>query len=270
MTAGTRRRLAQRGVLQQVGRLVRRIDERFYPGFGDNWDDDLFRAEILRVLRRGARVLDLGAGTGKLRQMDFSGCGATVWGVDPDPSVLQNPHLDEARVAQGEEIPCADGSFDVVFANNVLEHLADPPAVFREVARVLAPGGLFLIKTPNRRHYVAWIARWTPHGFHQWVNGLRGRARADTFPTHYRANSVRQLARCAAAAGLETMRLSHHEGRPEYLRLSALTYVLGLAYERLVNAVTALASFRVLLVGVFRKPEAAGSDRGEASPGVAR
>lgn len=254
--------------MQQVGSLVRRMDERFYPGVGDNWDDDLFRGEILQVLRRGSRLLDLGAGAGKIRQMDFRGRGAAVWGVDPDPSVLRNPFLDEARVASGEEIPCADESFDVVIANNVLEHLADPAAVFREVARVLVPGGLFLVKTPNRRHYVALIARCTPHVVHEWVNGLRGRDRADTFPTIYRANSVRQLARCAAAAGLQTIRISQHEGRPEYLRLSAVTYMFGLAYERLVNAVSALATLRVLLIGVFEKPGRRSEGR-ELSPEAA-
>lgn len=166
-----------------MGKLSRWIDARFYPQQADNWDDELLRQEILELLRPDSRVLDLGAGAGRLRQMDFSGRAARVCGIDLDAAVLDNPHLDEARVAPAEEIPYDDGTFDLVFANNVLEHLRDPLSVFRAVSRVLAPGGTFLFKTPNRGHYVPLVARWTPHRFHLWFNRLRGRAEADTFPT---------------------------------------------------------------------------------------
>jgi hypothetical protein len=44
------------------------------------------------------------------------------------------------------------------------------------------------------------------------------------------------------------------EGRPEYLRLTALTYAVGLLYERIVNALPFLARYRILLIAVLRKP----------------
>jgi hypothetical protein len=43
------------------------------------------------------------------------------------------------------------------------------------------------------------------------------------------------------------------EGRPEYLRIFVATYLAGLAYERLVNALPSLERFRVVLIGVVRK-----------------
>ena len=46
----------------------------------------------------------------------------------------------------------------------------------------------------------------------------------------------------------------HREGRPEYLRFSAPTYLLGWLYERLVNKVPGLWRFRVLLIAELRKP----------------
>lgn len=246
-----------------MGRLVRLIDQRFYPGYGDNWDDELLRGEILRALGADSRVLDLGAGAGIVGQMNFAGKAARICGIDPDRSVLRNPHLDEAKIAGGESIPYEGASFDLVFADNVLEHLPDPAAVFREVARVLVPGGLFLVKTPNRRHYVSLIARSTPHSFHEWLNRKRGRAASDTFPTLYRANSAARLSRCARAAGLSIRRISFHEGRPEYLRLWGPTYLAGLLYERLVNAFGALAGFRVVIIGIFQKPRDAGGRPGD-------
>lgn len=98
------------------------------------------------------------------------------------------------------------------------------------------------------------IARLTPHAFHRWVVRWRGRAGDDVFPTRYRANSPAAIKRLAATAGLEVVRIELIEGRPEYLRFSTPTYLLGWLYERLVNRVPALARFRVLLIAELRKP----------------
>ena len=155
----------------------------------------------------------------------------------------------------------------MVFSDNVLEHLDEPLQVFREVARVLKPGGVFLFKTPNKWHYMPIIARLTPHGFHQYVNRLRGRAEVDTFPTRYRANCLGDINRLAAEAGLLVERVERIEGRPEYLRMTWPTYLVGLAYERLVNSAEVFAPLRILLVGQLRKPlvgNAHGSHKGIA------
>lgn len=234
--------------------LVRRLDRALYPEHSDRWDDALFRRRILELLEPAGHLLDLGAGAGAVPEMDFRHRAARVSGLDPDPRVHDNPYLDEASVGDGRAIPFPDASFDMVIADNVLEHLDVPEAVFCEVARVLRPGGLFLVKTPNRWHYVPLAARLTPHGFHRAFNRLRGRAVEDTFPTRYRANTPRRLRRCAAVAGLTVRSLEQVEGRPEYLRMWAVTYVAGWLYERAVNLIPWLAGYRVLLVGCFEKP----------------
>ena len=102
---------------------------------------------------------------------------------------MSNPFLDEGRVSDAGGILYPDDSFDLVFSDNVLEHLAELQKVFIEVARALKPDGVFMFKTPNKWHYMPAIARVTPHWFHQFINYLRGRAEVDTFPTLYRANT---------------------------------------------------------------------------------
>ncbi|MDH4980676.1 class I SAM-dependent methyltransferase [Hyphomicrobium sp. D-2] len=241
-----------------MSRTVQWMDNRFFPEHGKNWDDTLFRERIIAHLRPESTVLDLGAGAGIVKQMDFRNgpqgrLAARICGVDLDPRVEQNPCLDEGRRADGGSIPYADTSFDLVFADNVLEHLSTPAEVFSEVARVLKPDGLFLFKTPNKWHYMPLISRSTPHAFHRWINRRRGRNEIDTFPTVYRANSRRDIHRLAAQTGFAVENIELIEGRPEYLRMHPITYAAGLAYERTVNISRLLSNYRILLIGTLRK-----------------
>lgn len=97
-------------------------------------------------------------------------------------------------------------------------------------------------------------ARLTPHRFHCWFNELRGRPANDTYPTWYRANTRRTIERLATTAGFEIARIEEIEGRPEYLRMMPLTYLLGVLYERVVNSTSVLSAFRVLLLAELVKP----------------
>jgi hypothetical protein len=58
----------------------------------------------------------------------------------------------------------------------------------------------------------------------------------------------------AARSGLRVRGIRLIKGRPEYLRLSSFTYLLGWLYERLVNALPGLERFRILLIAVLEKP----------------
>jgi ubiquinone/menaquinone biosynthesis C-methylase UbiE len=234
-------------------RWIARLDRTLYPEVEANWDDTLLRERVLRVLRPSDRLLDLGAGAGIIPQMRLRGLCAEVVGIDLDERVLSNPCLDAAKVASADDIPYPDATFDAVVCDNVLEHLEHPDRVFREVARVLRPGGSFLAKTPNKSHYMPALARATPHAFHQFYNRLRGRASADTFPTRYRANTRAAIERLAQDAGLRVEAIDLVEGRPEYLRLTVLTYLAGYLYERIVNSSSSLERFRIALYIHLRK-----------------
>jgi SAM-dependent methyltransferase len=214
----------------------------------------IFRQAVLDHLRRDHVLLDIGAGAGIVPETNFRRLAAKVIGVDQDMRVMQNTSLDEAHVASCAQLPLSDSSVDIVTCDNVLEHLDDPLAAFAEVHRVLKPGGIFIAKTPNKWHYMPTIARLTPTSFHRWFNKRRGRNSEDTFPTIYRANCERDIRKLGSATGLVVSRIQHIESRPEYLRFSAATYLLGVAYERLVNCHELMRRFRVvLLVTLHRK-----------------
>jgi SAM-dependent methyltransferase len=239
-----------------MSKWKKRMDDHFYPSYRDNWDDEILRENILDRIYESSCVLDLGAGAGIVEQMNFKGIASRVCGIDPDERVLTNPCLDEGKVAFGEGVPYPDESFDLIFADNVLEHIPEPAKVFAEIFRLLRPGGIFLGKTPNKWHYMPLIARLTPHRFHKWVNKWRGREGVDVFPTKYQANTDRDIRKLALSAGLKVNQIQHIEGRPEYLRMSVITYIPGLLYERFVNSLSFLARFRVLLVIELQRPDA--------------
>jgi 2-polyprenyl-6-hydroxyphenyl methylase/3-demethylubiquinone-9 3-methyltransferase len=95
-------------------------------------------------------TLDLGCGSG-LYVAAFARAGCDVVGVEPHAATREaaaqlGERLGiELRISDGhaERIPFEDASFDFVYCNQVIEHVADPAASFAEVARVLRPGGAF-------------------------------------------------------------------------------------------------------------------------------
>lgn len=198
-------------------------------------------------------VLDAGAGAGIIRYMNFKDIAESVYGVDLDERVTNNPYLTKGIVADAGNLPFEDNYFDIVFSDNVLEHLNNPNQVFKEIYRVLKPGGYFLFKTPNKYHYVPLISMCTPHRFHQFINKLRGRDEQNTFPVHYRANSIKDIENLSDKAGFTECYVRTIEGRPEYLRFNVLTYLAGFLYEQIVNSADFLKIFRIVIIGWVKK-----------------
>jgi SAM-dependent methyltransferase len=230
------------------------FDSRFYPNFGDDWSSRAYREFVLRQLRPTDHILDFGAGRGAESLHEFRDAVTRVSAVDVDAAVLENRSVDDARVLTSDgSIPYSDASFDAVVSAYVLEHLPDPRQSFREIRRVLKPGGLFLFMTPNRNHYVPLMASVTPHWFHVWFNSLRGREERDTFPTLYRANTPVDVRRLASEAGFSEATIELHEGRPEYLRAFSVLYPVGIAYERLVNSTPRFSGLRVQMLVALRR-----------------
>ena len=100
----------------------------------------------------GARILDNGCGVG-MYTAKFWELSSHVFGVEIDPTVaVEARSRTDANiaVAQGEELPFADGSFDVVFSHEVIEHVGDDRRYAAEMVRVLSPGGRIVMFCPNR------------------------------------------------------------------------------------------------------------------------
>jgi 2-polyprenyl-3-methyl-5-hydroxy-6-metoxy-1,4-benzoquinol methylase len=111
------------------------------------------RAFLLAHVSPGDRVLDLGAGDGAFAEA-LVAAGARVAGVDVAEEALRRararaPGADLRRIAEGAPLPFEEDAFDVVWAGEVLEHVADVAGLLAEVRRVLRWGGTLLATTPH-------------------------------------------------------------------------------------------------------------------------
>jgi len=138
-------------------------DERSLPDFE-------IRLRFLRgALRPGLRVLDLGCGAGEFTA-EIAAAGAHVIGAEvAEAAILRaqraHPDLDFRLVQFDGELPFDDRSLELVWASEVIEHVADTGSWLGEVQRVLAPGGTLLITTPNHgrlRLLLGGIERYSP------------------------------------------------------------------------------------------------------------
>jgi 2-polyprenyl-3-methyl-5-hydroxy-6-metoxy-1,4-benzoquinol methylase len=129
------------------------------PEGSDPSDLDLRRTFLLEHARAGdesgpepSRVLDVGCGEGHFAA-ELARAGFDVVGVDVAEEPLRrargkHPHLDLRIVPVEGPWPLADASFDVVWAGETIEHIADTAGWLSEVRRVLRSRGSLLLSTP--------------------------------------------------------------------------------------------------------------------------
>jgi len=211
----------------------------------------IYAGVVDEVVGPGCRMLDVGCGHSALLASSIDRGGHAV-GMDVDLAALSRNAFFRSRVAgNAERLPFGDDSFDLVVMAWVLEHLARPIAVFREIHRVLSPGGRVAFVTPNAWNYNAWLIRLVPNRLHGWFTfRLYGRSAEDTYPTAYRLNTVAAMDRTLARIGFERERLVLN-GDPTYIAFNRPLFRLGVALERLLD-LPWFRRARVHIVAVYR------------------
>jgi SAM-dependent methyltransferase len=114
--------------------------------------------EILTLLKdepvNGGKLLDASAGEGE-SSAAYRRLGFEVTATDFDPAAYQVEDILCVRADLNEPWPFADVEFDVVVLQEVIEHLENVPLVFREVRRILKPGGCLVFSTPNMLNWTS-------------------------------------------------------------------------------------------------------------------
>lgn len=223
--------------------LARHYPESTFGGFTDVDGTVAFYNRVNALVAPISVVLDVGCGRGEYAadavafRRDLRvlrGRVRKVVGIDFDRAAAANPFVDEFHLLQGGNWPVATGTIDLVLADWVMEHVADPPSFLAEAFRVLVPGGHLCLRTTNRLGYVGLVASLVPNRAHgkmaQYAQGDRDEQ--DVFPTLYRCNTVGRLRRELTRQGFAHC-VYGHQAEPSYLNFSHAAYVLGTLYQRL-------------------------------------
>lgn len=158
--------------LARVQDYYDRLAPRLFAVEERNWHLQSRMALVLETIDRFAtprgRVLDIGCGTGylleHLAELNFSGIGVDLSPESVEVAQARLTEIDAADRLQaqvGSAYDPPDGPFDLVTITDVLEHLEDPRRCLAAARERLAPGGLVVVSTPNRRSL---------HGARRWLS----------------------------------------------------------------------------------------------------
>lgn len=172
--------------------------ERLYDKTDDYYAVE--RAEMLAFLpERYASVLDVGCGDGNLGALLKQRMPCQVWGVDIDEQAVDiaKSRLDDARCASItdclKDLP--DDHFDLVFFNDVLEHLVDPYDLLERIQDKLRVDGRVVASIPNVRYYKVLLGLLVDRDWRYEAHGVMDR-------THLRFFTRKSMVRMFEEAGL--------------------------------------------------------------------
>lgn len=187
-----------------------------------------------QVELENARVLDVGCGIGTYVRR-FRQYSDDVHGIEVEEERVAeaSEELPNIVLAKGEALPYPDDHFDLVFSNEVIEHVDDDRATAAEMVRVTRPGGTIVIFAPNRLYpfetHGAYFGKRYVFGNIPLINWLPDPLR-DRFAPHVRAYTQRGLQHLFSGEPVKLVR--HRVIYPGFDNISARRPRLGTVLRR--------------------------------------
>lgn len=210
--------------------------------------------EILKRLSPACAVLDIGCGRTAPNLSGLIGKAGKLYGIDVVDFTIDDARLQlfNNDVRDMKDIP--SGSIDLAYSRAVMEHLERPEDAFREIARVLKPGGLYVFTTPSIYDYGSVAALLIPNRFHAAiVSATEGRAGEDVFPTVFGANSLRAIRKHAETTGLKLRDFEYIGQYPSYLVFNRVLFWLGSVYQKAIERFAATKPLQGWIFCVLEK-----------------
>ncbi len=216
--------------LSTVRDYLQEVGGRSLEDYGPEYRKTMGLLRRVKPFAAGADILEIGSGTGwftvHARREGYGAVGVEIsWElVEFARARAAAAGIDATfHVARAESLPLPDASFDVAYANSVLEHVSGWEAAIREAWRVLRPGGLLFVGTTNRLYPVSTeidfpLYQWLPFPLRRSI-AIRKRG-ADVMENGFAWNHFTPMAlrRALRRAGFATVLDVFDLVRPEDLR----------------------------------------------------
>lgn len=223
-------------------------------------EQEFYLRMLQQHFRPGMLWLDAGCGhtlipswlrDAKRIEQGFLEAAKMIVGADIDVPSLAAPSPIRRVACRLEDLCLGNETFDLITCNMVVEHLSAPTRVFAEFFRVLRPGGVVIILTPNIFHWANVVSWATPFWFHRQVlKRLWDREPEDVFPTLYRCNTPARLRRFLQRAGFADETVHLVPGRQRLIQFGPLFYLEYFLYRIAFR----FPSLREILCAVAQKP----------------
>ncbi len=224
----------------------------------DHHPSVIFEDKVLGYLTPSDTILDIGCGRTAPHLKQMRGKAARLIGVElveftPETKAIPDLELHNNDMADLKDI--ADASIDLAYCRSVMEHIEHPAQCYREIYRVLKPGGRFIFLTANIWDYASIIAMVIPNALHPIiVNRTEGREMEDTFPTQYRTNSRKKIVQHCVDSGLKIEQFEYLGQYPNYFMFNRYAFLLGSKYELFLRRHPSLHWLRGWILAVVTKP----------------
>ncbi len=225
-----------------------------YKQINKKWEDSLiiYKNLIDTHVNKNTKLLDIGCGHGDFLKSIHDKTKFS-YGIDPDKRAIEkNNFIKHKFVGFADNMPFEDNFFDVAVLTWVLEHIENPEASFKEIYRVLKPGGVVIFLTPNVYNYVVWLIRLIPDFLHDPLNRkLFNRQENDTYPKYYRINSKRAINNYLTKIGFKEDKFILN-GDPTYISFNDILFKISVFIEKILN-LSFLKFAKVHIIGVYKK-----------------
>jgi SAM-dependent methyltransferase len=179
------------------------------------------------------RILNVGAGRNVSieNQLMSAGCKYICDRLDPDNCTVSHPFVGKCWICPVENMPMIrDNEYSAVFANYVIEHIADLKKAATQIFRILKPSGIFVATLPNISAPEFKLSKVTPLWFHKFIRGR------ESWETTYLYGSIYELISIFESAGLKTLNIKYFPCVETYLDRFPILGKFGRFYDKLILA----------------------------------